>query len=104
LNRIVGGVLIAIFALYVVSLIFAIYKGVASPSELSDSDSNGEYSDSDDGEYVNHATISENSPLLRMSIRRHQQTKEADEAEALPHFPTHSRIYLAFFVRIHPLP
>ncbi|CAI7679007.1 unnamed protein product [Penicillium pancosmium] len=64
LNRIVGGVLIAIFALYVVSIIYAIYKGVASPPELSDSDSDREYSDSDGGESVNHATISENSPLI----------------------------------------
>ncbi|KAJ5748174.1 sodium/calcium transporter [Penicillium nucicola] len=45
LNRIVGGVLIAIFALYVVSIIYAIYKGIASPPEISDSDSDREYSD-----------------------------------------------------------
>ena len=64
LNRIVGGVLIAIFALYIVSIIYVIYKGVASPPELSDSDSDREYSDSDDGESVNHAIISENSPLI----------------------------------------
>ncbi|KAJ6166913.1 hypothetical protein N7470_002360 [Penicillium chermesinum] len=54
-SGIVGGVLIAIFALYIVSIIYAIYKGVASPPELSDSDSDGESSDSDDGEFVNHA-------------------------------------------------
>ncbi|KAJ9288426.1 hypothetical protein DTO021C3_3945 [Paecilomyces variotii] len=61
---IVGGVLIAIFALYIVSIIYAIYKGVASPPELSDSDSDGESSDSDDGEFVNHAPVSETSPLI----------------------------------------
>ncbi|KAJ5487626.1 hypothetical protein N7530_001926, partial [Penicillium desertorum] len=77
LNQIVGGVLIAIFALYVVSLIYAIYKGVASPSELSDSDSNGEYSNSDDGEYVNHATISENPPLIENEhTPQRKQTKQ----------------------------
>lgn len=64
LNWIVGGVLIAIFALYVISIIYAIYKGVVSPPELSDSDSDGEHSDSDDGESVNHPAISENSPLI----------------------------------------
>ncbi|KAJ5653949.1 hypothetical protein N7490_000952 [Penicillium lividum] len=63
-SRFVGGVLIAIFVIYVVSIIYAIYKGLASPPELSDSDSYGEYSGSDDGESVNHATISENSPLI----------------------------------------
>jgi hypothetical protein len=41
LNQIVGGVLIAIFALYIVSIIYAIYEGVASPLELSNSDSDG---------------------------------------------------------------
>ena len=50
LNQIVGGVLIAIFALYIVSIIYAIYEGVASPLELSNSDSDGESSDSDDGD------------------------------------------------------
>ncbi|KAJ5151792.1 hypothetical protein N7492_010087 [Penicillium capsulatum] len=58
LNRIVGGVLIAIFALYVVSIIYAIYKGVASPPELSDSDSDRGYSDSDDGESNEHTPSS----------------------------------------------
>ena len=60
LNQIVGGVLIAIFGLYIVSIIYAIYKGVASPPELSDSDSDGESIDSEDGEFVNHAPLIEN--------------------------------------------
>lgn len=63
LNQIVGGVLIAIFAFYIVSIIYTIYKGVISPPELSDSDSDGESSDSDDGE-VNHGPVSETSPLI----------------------------------------
>ncbi|KAJ6088770.1 Sodium/calcium exchanger membrane region [Penicillium sp. IBT 16267x] len=64
LNQIVGGVLIAIFALYIVSIIYTIYKGVVSPPELSDSDSDRESSDSDDGEIVNHGPVSETSPLI----------------------------------------
>lgn len=64
LNQIVGGALIAIFALYIISIIYAIYKGVASPPELSDTDSDGESSDSEDGESVNHAPFSETSPLI----------------------------------------
>ena len=63
LNQIVGGVLIAIFAVYIASVICAIYKGVASPPELSDSDSNGE-SSSGDGEAIIHAPVSETSPLI----------------------------------------
>ena len=62
LTRIVGGVLIAIFALYVVSVIYAIYKGVASPPELSDSD--GESSSGHDSESAHHAPFSETSPLI----------------------------------------
>ncbi|RJE20244.1 Sodium/calcium exchanger protein [Aspergillus sclerotialis] len=64
LNQIVGGVLITIFSLYVVSIFYAIYKGAASPPELSDSDSDEESSNSDDGESVNHAPYSETSPLI----------------------------------------
>lgn len=64
LNQIVGGVLIAIFALYLVSIFYAIYKGAASPPELSDSDSDEESSDSDDGESINHGAVSETSPLI----------------------------------------
>lgn len=66
LNQTVGGVLIAIFAFYIVSIIYTIYKGVALPSELSDSDNDGESSDHDDGDdgEFNHASISETSPLI----------------------------------------
>ncbi|KAJ5784846.1 uncharacterized protein N7503_010058 [Penicillium pulvis] len=72
LNQIVGGVLIAMFAFYIVSIIYTIYKGVVSPPELSDSDSDGESSDSDDGE-VNHGPVSETSPLI-----------ESEHAPSLP--------------------
>lgn len=67
LNRIVGGILIATFVFYIVSILYAIYKGVASPPELSDSDSDdsdGESSDSETDEYVHDAPASETSPLL----------------------------------------
>lgn len=63
LNQIVGGILIAIFAVYVASIICAICKGVTWPPELSDSDSDGESNDSG-GESINHAPISETSPLI----------------------------------------
>ncbi|GAQ07510.1 hypothetical protein ALT_4831 [Aspergillus lentulus] len=39
LNKIVGGFLIALFGIYVLSILYAIYKGVATAPELADSDS-----------------------------------------------------------------
>lgn len=83
LNRVFGGVLISIFALYVVSIIYAIYKGLASSSELSDSDSDREYSDSDDGESVNHATLSENSPLIENEITPSSTDKGSRQSGSL---------------------
>lgn len=71
LNQVVGGVLIAIFCLYMISIIYAIYRGVAEPPELSDIVSNGESSDSDDGEPANHVAVSETSPLIE---REHAQS------------------------------
>lgn len=55
LNKIVGGSLIAFFALYVLSIFYAIYKGVAAAPELSDSDSDAESTD-DVGDTVTEAT------------------------------------------------
>ncbi|KAH8434438.1 uncharacterized protein LDX57_012085, partial [Aspergillus melleus] len=52
LNQIVGRVLIATFAVYIFSIIYAIYKDVASPPKLSNNDSNLK---SDDSESVDHA-------------------------------------------------
>ncbi|KAG5208212.1 Sodium calcium transporter [Trichophyton interdigitale] len=67
LNRLVGGILIAIFGLYLVSIIYAIYKGVASPPELSDSDSDGEASDGDD-----QRPLSETAPLIENENHEHE--------------------------------
>lgn len=64
LNRIVGGALIAIFTLYIVSIFYAIYKGVVSAPELSDSDSDTDDDDSDDSAVIDHTPISETSPLI----------------------------------------
>lgn len=83
LNQIVGGVLIAIFALYVVSIIYAICNGIASPPELSDSDSDREYSDSDDGESVIHAIMSENSPLIENELTPSSTDKGSRRSRSL---------------------
>lgn len=61
LNQTVGGILIAIFCIYIGSIFYAIRRGVAAPPDLSDSDSDGGSSDSETG---NHAAISETSPLV----------------------------------------
>jgi len=84
LNQIVGGVLIAIFSLYIVSIIYAIYKGVASPPELSDSDSE-ESSDSEDGEFVNHAPVSETSPLIENEHEPSSTDKGSRRSRSLPY-------------------
>lgn len=86
LNQIVGGVLIAIFALYIVSIIYAIYEGVASPLELSNSDSDGESSDSDDGESVNHAPVSETSPLIENEHTPSSADKRTRRSRSLPYY------------------
>ncbi|KGO49057.1 Sodium/calcium exchanger membrane region [Penicillium expansum] len=85
LNQIVGGVLIAIFGLYIVSIVYAIYKGVASPPELSDSDSGGESSDSDDGEFVHHAPHSETSPLIENEHAPSSIDKGSRRSRSLPY-------------------
>ncbi|PYH28111.1 sodium:calcium antiporter [Aspergillus neoniger CBS 115656] len=85
LNHIVGGVLIAIFALYIVSIIYAIYKGVASPPELSDSDSDGESSDSEDDEFANHAPLSETSPLIANDHAPSSTDKGSRRCRSLPY-------------------
>ncbi|KAL4918170.1 Sodium/calcium exchanger protein-domain-containing protein [Aspergillus aurantiobrunneus] len=45
LNRVTGGILIGVFALYVITIGYAIYTGVTEPSQLSNSETD---SDSDD--------------------------------------------------------
>ncbi|KAL4892021.1 Sodium/calcium exchanger protein-domain-containing protein [Aspergillus ambiguus] len=66
LNRITGGFLIATFVIYLISIGFAIYRGVVSAPELSDSESDSD-SDTDDVE-ANVHRVSETSHLLQ----RHQ--------------------------------
>ncbi|KAB8231563.1 sodium:calcium antiporter [Aspergillus alliaceus] len=39
LNKVTGGILVAVFALYIISIGYAIYKGITDPPQMSDSDS-----------------------------------------------------------------
>lgn len=78
LNRVSGGILIAIFVLYIASIGYAIYRGVSIPLEESDSDSDSEISDGEDHHHDHDhlATTSETSPLLNNS----QPTVLSDES------------------------
>ncbi|KAJ5082051.1 hypothetical protein N7532_011094 [Penicillium argentinense] len=71
LNRVTGGILIAIFAVYFVSIGYAIYKGIAEPPQMSDSDSDSDIDDEipivDEERSIhrdNRGAASESSPLL----------------------------------------
>ncbi|RHZ55955.1 hypothetical protein CDV55_103032 [Aspergillus turcosus] len=60
LNKIVGGFLIALFAVYILSIFYAIWKGVAAAPELSDSDSDAESTDAVDAVDA----VTEATPLI----------------------------------------
>lgn len=66
LSKTAGGILIAVFALYVSSIAFAIYRGVLDAPEGSDDGSESETSDDETyGESDTHRPqLSESSPLL----------------------------------------
>jgi Ca2+/Na+ antiporter len=66
LNRVSGGILIAIFVAYIASIGYAIYRGVSIPLDESDSDSDSDISD-EDHHHDNLAATSETSPLLNNS-------------------------------------
>lgn len=71
LNKVTGGILIAIFAIYIISIGVAIYRGVAEAPVLSDSDSESDdESDGNDEPTRDQRARSpdlETSPLLRNS-------------------------------------
>lgn len=65
LNRLAGGILIAVFGVYVASIGFAIYRGVAIPLGEEDSESESDSdSDGEDDAQIHDAATSETSPLL----------------------------------------
>jgi Ca2+/Na+ antiporter len=67
LNQVTGGILIAVFALYVISISCAIYKGITEPPEMSDSDSNDEVPTTGEERPIGRAgwmSATESSPLI----------------------------------------
>ncbi|KAJ5621785.1 hypothetical protein N7528_006568 [Penicillium herquei] len=98
LNRATGILLIAAFVIYLLSIGYAIYKGVTAAPEMSDSDSD---SDSDGDEEAstnreerlpdqNNSAASESSPLLENADSRPQGDKK-------PLRPLYQHVFHLFF-------
>ncbi|KAL3462026.1 Sodium/calcium exchanger protein-domain-containing protein [Aspergillus heterothallicus] len=67
LNRITGGVFIAIFVLYIISIGYAVCNNIVEPPQLSDSDTDDDISAVDEEQLpvrVHPISASENTPLL----------------------------------------
>ncbi|KAJ5823616.1 hypothetical protein N7447_005956 [Penicillium robsamsonii] len=78
LNRVTGGLLIALFALYIISIGYAIYRGISEPPQLSDSESDDESTNVCDEQTPQHSvrpSISEASPLLGDTNTSREMTK-----------------------------
>jgi Ca2+/Na+ antiporter len=94
LNRVTGGILIAVFALYIISIGYAIYKGVAEPPQISDSDSNNEVPTTGDERPIDQSgwtSASESSPLLGNV----NALQEDDDKKVLQ--PLYQHIFQLFF-------
>lgn len=86
MNQIAGGVLIGLFFVYLISIAYAIYRGVAAPLEASDSNSDNDDSSIGDSEPEEPIT-SETSPLFN-----DQQAAVSGEPAKRRH-ASHSLIY-----------
>ncbi|KAE8391255.1 hypothetical protein BDV23DRAFT_182769 [Aspergillus alliaceus] len=67
LNKVTGGILVAVFALYIISIGYAIYKGITDPPQMSDSDSEVEVFTTDEERPTasgSWTSAPESSPLL----------------------------------------
>lgn len=67
LNRVTGGLLIALFTLYIISIGYAIYRGISQPPQLSDSESDDESTTGYDERTLGQSvwpSASEAAPLL----------------------------------------
>lgn len=87
LNKVTGGILIAIFAIYIISIGVAIYRGVAEAPVLSDSDSGSdEESDCDEPTRDQRARSPdlETSPLLRDANASQQNAASAIHSKRRP--------------------
>lgn len=94
LSQVTGGFLIAIFALYVISIGYAIYKGVTEPPQMSDSDSDDQVPTSGEERPIGRGgwtSASECSPLLGGA-----NPQQEGEDEKLPQ-PLYRHVFQLFF-------
>lgn len=86
LNKISGAILIAVFAIYIISIGVAIYRGIAEAPALSDSESDDD-SDSDEEPAPRQPARSpdlETSPLLRDASSSQQNATPANKGRVTP--------------------
>lgn len=98
LNRVTGWILIAIFALYIISIGYAIYRGVTEPLQLSDSDSDDELPPAGDGRPRRDSpSTSESSPLLGNGSSRQEIITTTEDYDKKPPIPLYQHIFQLFW-------
>ncbi|KAJ9322867.1 hypothetical protein DTO027B5_2909 [Paecilomyces variotii] len=109
LNRVTGGILIGVFALYIMSIGYAIYRGITKPTYLSDSDNDDELPIADAERQIGPST-SENSPLLGNANPPQGTITTVEETDRNPPRPLYQHVFqlllglLALFIRIYSRP
>ncbi|KAJ9292717.1 hypothetical protein DTO271G3_8531 [Paecilomyces variotii] len=91
LNRVTGGILIGVFALYIMSIGYAIYRGITKPIPLSDSDSDDDV-ERPPGQNSWRPT-SENSPLLGNANLPQETISTVEETNRNPSRPLYQHIF-----------
>ena len=100
LNRVTGGLLIALFALYIISIGYAIYRGISEPPQLSDCESDDEstnvYAEQTPGQSA-RPSASEASPLLGdTDTTQGMMSASVDKDKKLPRPLYHHVLQLIF--------
>jgi Ca2+/Na+ antiporter len=96
LNRITGGLLIALFGLYIISIGYAIYRGISELPQLSDSESDDE-STNVCAEQTPGQRASEASPLLGdTNTTQEMASASVDKGKKLPRPLYHHVLQLIF--------
>ncbi|KAJ9195962.1 hypothetical protein DTO164E3_6500 [Paecilomyces variotii] len=92
LNRVTGGILIGVFALYIMSIGYAIYRGITKPTYLSDSDNDDELPIADAERPIGPST-SENSPLLGNANPPQGTITTVEETDRNPPRPLYQHVF-----------
>ena len=100
LNRVTGGLLIALFALYIISIGFAIYRGISEPPQLSDSESDDGSTDGGAEEAPAQSAgppASETSPLLRNESTTQKIATASVDRDKKPPKPLYQHVLQLIF-------